>query len=109
MGLVSQRLDRRLSNSYNVPRLQQLAWGALKSSMDELEATTTYSIPAAGIAYLKEFWKGANLGEKLKFLFELFDLDGDLQVEKSEMLDVFTAMFQYCEVDVAEHRQQIEN
>ena len=59
----------------------------------------------SGIDYLKEFWKQAKDRERMKFLFELFDLDGDFQVEKREMIEVFEAMFQYCNVDVAKRQQ----
>ena len=66
-------------------------------------------MPEGGIENLKIFWSSSNLKEKLQFLFELFDLDGDLQVEKAEMLNVFTAMYQYCDVDTDEFANQIRN
>ena len=39
-------------------------------------------MPEGGIENLKVFWAGSNLREKLQFLFELFDLDGDLHIVK---------------------------
>lgn len=68
-----------------------------------------FVMPEGGIENLKVFWAGSNLREKLQFLFELFDLDGDLQVEKAEMLNVFVAIYQYCNVDTEEYAAQIQN
>jgi len=67
-----------------------------------------FTMPEGGIEALKVFWGATNLREKLQFLFELFDLDGDLQVEKAEMLNVFIAIYQYCDVDTEEYAAQIQ-
>ena len=41
-------------------------------------------MPEGGIEALKVFWGTTNLREKLQFLFELFDLDGDLHIVKTQ-------------------------
>merc|ERR1712048_147034 len=76
---------------------------------DKMDVDPNAFMPEGGIENLKIFWSSSNLKEKLQFLFELFDLDGDLQVEKAEMLNVFTAMYQYCDVDTDEFANQIRN
>lgn len=73
-----------------------------------LEDSSVWSFTEEQIEYLQQFWKNSSDKEKLRFLFDLCDLNCNMLVEKSELSTVLHAVFEYCGVDDKAHLEEID-
>merc|ERR1712071_10024 len=61
--------------------------------------TREWSFSNEQLEQLQQFWKMSSMREKLKFIFELCDLNSNMLVEKGELRSVLKGVFEYCGVD----------
>ena len=73
------------------------------------ESEYKWSFNDEQIEYLQQFWKESSNKEKLRFLFDLCDLNSNMLVEKSELSTVLHAVFEYCGVDDMDHLKEIDD
>ena len=79
-----------------------------KQESEYLDYNAEWSFTEEQIEYLQQFWKESNNKEKLRFLFDLCDLNSNMLVEKSELSTVLHAVFEYCGVDDDDHLEEID-